>query len=356
MISKMIWVGSALVAFAASGAAEQGAFMLTPDIHGNSVAFTREGDIWIADLATGVANRLTRHDGIESKVRFSPDGSQIAFMGQYDGGFQVYVMPVTGGVPKRVTNHVTGTVLEDWTPDGTKLLCRGPVADNISQPFLVNANGGPEEPLPIQKIGMGQIGPNNQIVFCKNTDIAGGAWFRYHGGARNDIWLGDLTTKSFKKIYESKFQAQYPQWVGNRVYFVLENSASWTIASVNASGGDFKRHTAPSSEVIYELQTDGKRLVYVKGNGLELFDPAKNSAMPLKLELSGDRIHARPTKVDAAANATGYTITPSGKRILVETRGQILTVPVKEGEIRVWKSLPGVRLQLATMSPNGKHP
>lgn len=336
-------------------AAEPGAFMLTPDIHGDRVLFTREGDIWIGNLATGTAQRLTRHEGLESKARFSPDGTRIAFQAQYDGGgTQIYVMPVAGGIPKRVTNRLNAAGLDDWTPDGKKLLCRGPGAEGVPEPFLIAADGGPEERIPLQKMGMGQIGPNGKLAFCRFGDIAGGAWFRYKGGSRNDIWLGDLASNNFKKIFDSKTQAQYPQWIGDRVFFIHENEASWTINSVAGSGGSPKRHSDPVGEVVYDMQSDGKRLIYVRGTSLEVLDPASGKTQKVDLDLNSDRIWMRPQRVDAAANVASTSITPTGKRLLVETRGQIISAPVKEGEVKVWKTMPGVRLQLPTMSPNGK--
>lgn len=343
------------VSYSAMALAEPGAFMLSPDIHGDQVVFTREGDLWIGNLVTGDARRLTRHEGLENRARFSPDGTQIAFNAAYDGGgSQVYVMSVSGGIPRRVTNHLNSAALEDWTPDGRKLLCRGPGPEGTPEPFLVPASGGAEEPIPLQKLGMGQIGEGNKLAFCRFGDISGGAWFRYRGGSRNDIWVGDLNTMSFKKAFESKTQAQYPQWVGDRIFFVHETDANWTITSVQGSGGGAKKHGASSSEVVYDLQSDGKRLIYVRGNGLEVFDPTSGKAAPVDLDLKSDRIWMRPTRVDANAIMPSYSITPTGKRLLVESRGQILTVPVKEGEVRVWKAMPGVRLQLPVMSPNGK--
>jgi tricorn protease len=346
----------ASLAFAACSAlADEGAFLLAPDIHGDRVVFTREGDLWLGDLGTGQARRLTRHAGIETRARFSPDGSKIAFQGQYDGGgSQVYVMPTEGGVPQRVTNRINAAFIEDWTPDGRKLLCRGPGPEFVWQPFLVPAGGGPEEPLPIERLGMGQIGTDGRLAFCRYPDVSGGAWFRYQGGARNDIWVGDLTTRSFRKIFESKTQAQFPQWIGDRVFFVHENDATWTVNSVSGNGGGAKRHTSPSSDVVYDLQSDGKRLIYVRGNGLEVFDPAANQALPVKLTLNSDRIHMREMRVDIGPGVESYSVTPTGKRILVESRGQIISVPAKEGEVRVWKAMPGVRLQKPEMSPDGK--
>jgi len=346
----------ASLAFTASlSIAEEGAFMLAPDIHGNRVVFTREGDLWLGDLATGQARRLTRHQGNETRARFSPDGTKIAFQATYDGGgTQVYVMPVEGGTPVRVTNRLTAALLEDWTPDGQKLLCKGPGAEFVMQPFLIPANGGHEQQLPIERLGMGQYAADGRLAFCKYADISGGAWFRYQGGSRNDIWVADLKTNSFKKAFESKTQAQYPQWIGDRIFFVHENDATWTINSVNGQGGGAKRHTESSTDVVYDLQSDGKRLIYVRGNGLEMFDPAANKASAVNFELNSDMIHMRPTRVDVAQFTESYGITPTGKRVLVEARGQIVTAPVREGEVRLWKAVPGARLQKPEMSPDGK--
>lgn len=355
MLAKRGLTLASLALAASLSLAEEGAFMLAPDIHGDRVVFTREGDLWLGDLSTGQARRLTRHQGNETRARFSPDGTKIAFQATYDGGgTQVYVMPVDGGTPVRVTNRLTAALLEDWTPDGQKLLCKGPGPEFVMQPFLVPSTGGHEQSLPIERMGMGQYTADGRLAFCKYADISGGAWFRYQGGSRNDIWVADLKTNSFKKAFESKTQAQYPQWIGDRIYFVHENDATWTINSVSGQGGGAKRHTEPSSDVVYDLQSDGKRLIYVRGNGLEMFDPATNKATSVNFELNSDMIHMRPTRVDVGQFTESYGITPTGKRVLVEARGQIVTAPVREGEVRLWKAIPGARLQKPEMSPDGK--
>jgi tricorn protease len=351
----MRWAVLSLGALTAGSAlADPGTFLLTPDIHGDRVAFTREGDIWIGNLQTGEAHRLTRYAGLEQRPRFSPDGTRIAFTAQYEGPTQVYVMPVDGGIPVRITNHLNAATLDDWTPDGSKLLCRGPGAEGVPEPFFIPAAGGAEERIPLQKMGMGTVLPDGRLAFTRFGDIAGGAWFRYAGGSRNDIWVGDLTALTFKKVFESKTQAQYPQYADGRIYFVQENNATWTINSVGLDGGGAKKLTAPSDDQIYELQSDGTRMVYVRGANLYMYDPATAKESPISMDLNSDLIHMRPTRVDAAAFVESGTMTPTAKRLLMETRGQILSVPVKEGETRLWKAIPGVRLQKPVMSPDGK--
>ena len=96
----------------------------TPDIHGDRVVFSAEGDLWLGSLTAGTAARITTHEGTEKQPRFSPDGKWIAFTGEYDGGKDVYVMPAEGGAPRRLTFDPFGAEMVAWNPDGKNILFR----------------------------------------------------------------------------------------------------------------------------------------------------------------------------------------------------------------------------------------
>ena len=83
----------AALALIAGPASAQTKLLRFPDIHGDRIVFTYGGDLWTASTAGGAATRLTTHPGMEVFAKFSPDGQQIAFTGQYDGDEQVYVVP-----------------------------------------------------------------------------------------------------------------------------------------------------------------------------------------------------------------------------------------------------------------------
>src|SRR5437762_12484667 len=83
----------------------EGRLLRFPNIHGQQIAFVYAGDIWTVSTQGGIARRLTSHPGLEIFPKFSPDGSKIAFSGQYDGNFNVYVMPAEGGQPKQLTDE-----------------------------------------------------------------------------------------------------------------------------------------------------------------------------------------------------------------------------------------------------------
>ena len=74
-----------------------------PAIHGDTIVFTAEGDLWRVSVNGGVAQRLTTHPAEESRAAISPDGKTIAFSAAYEGPTEVYTVPIDGGVPVRQT-------------------------------------------------------------------------------------------------------------------------------------------------------------------------------------------------------------------------------------------------------------
>src|SRR5579862_3542174 len=126
------------------------AFMRSPDIHGDEVVYTCEGDLWIGDLKTRKAVRLTRDAGTEMDGRFSPDGTMIAYDGELDGVREIYVMPVTGGAPKRLTYLDVFADMVCWK-DSHTLIFRTVNYPNSTGPALysVDVAGGEPRRLPL---------------------------------------------------------------------------------------------------------------------------------------------------------------------------------------------------------------
>jgi tricorn protease len=153
--SFRLWYAVCLLALAAVCAVAETApprMLRTPDVHGDRIVFSAEGDLWLGSLATGTASRITTHEGSEYGPRFSPDGKWIAFTGEYDGGRDVYVMPADGGAPRRLTYDPFSAEMAGWTPDSAKVLFRSRRAVPMVGPrlYLVPVAGGLPEPLPME--------------------------------------------------------------------------------------------------------------------------------------------------------------------------------------------------------------
>ncbi len=101
-LKKLLLLWIVLVFLAGVGLAQEmqeGRLMRFPDIYKDKIVFMYGGDLWLASSSGGEAHRITSDPGRELFPKFSPDGKWIAFTGQYDGNFNVYVMPAQGGQP-----------------------------------------------------------------------------------------------------------------------------------------------------------------------------------------------------------------------------------------------------------------
>ncbi len=93
-----------------------------PDVSDQHIVFAYAADLWVVDRDGGAARRLTSFQGVESDPKFSPDGTMVAFSGQYDGNVDVYVVPVEGGEPSRLTWHPGADACRGWTNDGSRVV------------------------------------------------------------------------------------------------------------------------------------------------------------------------------------------------------------------------------------------
>ena len=340
---------------AAQAVAEQARPLLRrPTIHGDMVAFNCEGDLWVGDLKTGQATRLTS-SGQTSGPLFSPDGKQIAFAAAYDGVWETYLIPTDGGAPRRLTYLNRYANPRAWAADGKSLFIQAPSPQGKTATlYRVAEKGGFPEPLPLETVSHASGAPDGARIVFTRIPRADAPWFRYEGGKKNDIWIGDVQRNTYRKVYSARYTCEYPVWVGERIAFVADEGGAFSVLSTRPDGSDLKRLAGPFNQEIRSLNSDGKRLIYERAFGLEICDPDAHKTTAVSFHLHSDLVHTRPGLVPATRQVVDAQIGPTGKRVLVETRGQIVTLPVKEGEARVLLAKEGVRYRAAAFAPNAK--
>lgn len=326
----------------------------SPDISGNKVVFTAEGDLWLGDINNHSARRITTDPGVETNAHFSPDGEKIAFTASYDGGADIYTMDAEGGAPNRITFTGAGPTVLGWTPDGKQIVYRSsvnvPVGFGRHFLYVVNANGG----VPV-KIGV----PEGEFASFRSDGVMAyvpvsnewANWFRYKAGRKDEVWLLHPDGKFEKAISEAGI-ATTPVWVGKDIVFVSEKSGSSNL--YRKTDHSIEPLTRYSSGAVRYPATDGKRVIFQHGPGLGVVDLQTGSVQELEFDLTTDRIHAREQRVPLNANLTSVAIGPTGKRVVVGSRGQIVSVPVENGDFRLLENKPGTRAILPTWSPDGK--
>lgn len=356
---RLLALVTALCACAALAQTAPTHLMRFADVRGDAVVFTYEGDLWLAPTAGGDARRLTSDPAEERYAKFSPDGKWLAFTASYDGGVDVYVMPAAGGVPVRRTWHPSPDLVLGWTPDGKEILFRSrrEYPFRGEQVFVVPAAGGPERKLPVDRAGLAALSPDGKsLAYCR----LGGetrTWKRHQGGDAQDLWVGSLETGDFRVIAPWRGADNYPMWYGDSIVFASDREAGTVnLFKVDVKGGAVTALTKyTDADVKYPSLGDG-RVVFQYKEKLHLLDLAGGTVRALEVRIPSDRVPVRAEWQDPAENTGVFGLNPDGSRLLLESRGEILSVPAEKeagASLNLTKT-SGSREKDPAWSPDGK--
>src|SRR6516225_10009678 len=334
-----------------------------PAVSRTHVAFGYAGDLWIVPREGGEARRLTNGVGLETDPIFSPDGTQVAFTGEYEGNLDVYVVPTAGGTPRRLTYHPGIDMAVGWTPDGKQVLFRSDRSSysRFNRLFTVPVEGGglpTELPLPMGEEG--SFSPDgSKLVYVPfwNRRSAPGAyisWKHYRGGKASPIWIASLADSKIEKIPRKDSNDSNPMWIGDKVYFLSDRDGPVSLYSYDPASKEVNRIQAANGQDILSASGGNGAIVYEQLGALQELDLASGRTRPIDIRLSGDFPAVRPKYEKVAKKIRSANISPSGVRAVFEARGEILTVPAEKGAIRNVTQTPGVAERHPAWSPDGK--
>jgi tricorn protease len=374
MRRESIWSLILLLTFALSATAQapdEARLLRFPTIHGNTVVFTSAGNLDTVPASGGIARRLTNHDGFEMFARFSPDGKQIAFTGQYDGNTEVYVMPSEGGTPKRLTYTATlgrddvsdrmgpNNIVIDWTPDGKNILFRSRMNsfnDFIGQLFTVSVDGGLPEQLPLPRGGFGTYSPDGSKLVYNRIFREFRTWKRYRGGLTDEIWTYDFKTKKTEQFTENVASDIIPMWVDDAIYFLSDRDEikRFNIWRLDPKSKEVVQVTK-FTEFDCKFPSKGDSgIVFENGGYIYKLDPKTQKADKIPIRILEDSASARGGLTNVGKNVYSYALSPDGKRAVFTARGDVFTVPATSGLTRNLTNSPGVHDRYAEWSPDGK--
>jgi tricorn protease len=354
----------AAAALPAAAAVEPHAGMLRyPDVSSSHIAFLYAGDLWLVPRQGGTAVPLASPPGEEQYPRFSPDGTTLAFMGNYDGDIDLYTVPVTGGAPFRVTHHPATETLTDWTPDGRLIFFATGVRDypRAQELFSVPATGGLFEKLPVPYGANGSVSADGQWLAYTPYSRDHRTWKRYRGGMATDVWLFHLTDQTARRITEWEGTDTQPMWHGGKVYYLSDGGPEHklNIWVHDVETGERAQVTAHAD---YDVKwpaigpDDGGpgAIVYQLGPELRLLDLASGSSEAVRITIPGARPKLRPQRLDAADVIRGRAVSPTGARVALDARGDIWTLPAEHGQPRNLTRTSGVAERTPSWSPDGR--
>src|SRR5512140_3520376 len=200
-----------------------------PAVSADRIAFVYAGDIWLVSKKGGTAVRLSSPAGEEMFPRFSPDSTKIAYSADYDGNLDVYVVPVAGGEPVRLTYHPMADRVIDWTPDGKRVLFasgRESGRQRFNQFYSVGLDGGLPQKLPVPYGEFGASSPDGTefVYMPQSQDFR--TWKRYRGGWAPDLWLFNLKTLASRNLTNNPANDAQPMWHGKTIYFLSDRGAN----------------------------------------------------------------------------------------------------------------------------------
>ncbi len=337
--------------------------MRFPDVSGDKIVFVYGEDLWVVPRAGGVAAPLASPAGEEALPRFSPDGKTVAFVGNYDGNEDIYTIPVEGGPATRITYHPNAELLCDWTPDGNLIYSSSAFAGLARQSQLFVR--GLADPLPkLLPVPYGTNGAvNGDGTWLAYTPHSHDyrTWKRYRGGMASDVWLFNLKTNESKQITDFEGTDSLPMWFGDHVYYVSDAGPEHrlNIWDYNTSNGERRQLTRFEKDDCKFPSIgpgpDGKGEIIVQnGASLYLVQLSDGSATPVQVTVPGDRPKLRPRSVDASNWIAAGDLSPTAKRVAVEARGDIWTIPAKTGTARNLTRTSGIAERDPSWSPDGK--
>ncbi len=334
-----------------------------PDISAKHVVFVYANDIWIAPREGGLASPLASPPGAEASPKFSPDGTHIAFVGNYDGNRDLYTIPVTGGLPQRVTHHPDEEALCDWTAGGDLLFFFDGLAPlrRQTQLFVVSPGGGLPRQCPVPYGANGAISPDGRYLAYTPHTIDNRTWKRYRGGMATDIWLMDLQTRDAKRITEWEGTDTQPMWQGSTLYYLSDAGREhrlniWaydTLKGQRRQVTTFSEYDAKSPSIGPGPRGEGE-IILQYGPWLVAIELPSGNQRLINIQIPGDRSAPRPRSVDVSKFLGNFDLSPTAKRAVVEARGDIWTLPAGNGIPRNLTATSGTAERDPAWSPDGR--
>ena len=359
----------ALTSLSFSQPMPEGRLLRFPDVASDKIVFSYGGDLWLVGREGGVARRITSHPGQELFGKFSPDGKWLAFTAQYDGNYNVYITPSEGGEPKQLTFHPGAGLIRErmgvenevitWTNDSKHIVYltrRDTFNDWFGRLYSVSVEGGVSEPLPLDKGGLTSYSPDGSKIAYNRIFRNFRTWKRYQGGMAQDISIYDFNTHALQQVPHEDWTDTFPMWHGDTIYFDSDRGPEHrlNLYSYNVSSKEIKQLTHFTDFDVNWPSLGPDAIVFENGGYLYLFELSTQKSRKLTIYLPGDRDLARKRWANVSKLVTAYDISPDGKRAVLTARGDVFTVPAKEGSIRNLTRTPGIREKYATWSPDGR--
>jgi tricorn protease len=329
-----------------------------PAISKTHIAFVYAGDIYVADRQGKNPQRLTSHPAIEEAPHFSPDGKTIAFTADYDSNKDVYLIDTTGGQPRRLTWHPSSDKVVGWHPEGESVVFMSPremASGRSGHLYQVNTSGGFPEKVMQALAFEGEFNNNGKLLAYRpyrTAHIGASGWRNHRGGSTPPIWIMDLAKNRYTEVPHESASDTNPMWIGDNVYFLSDRDKTKNL--YRYANGNINQVTQFKDWDIVSADTYATDIIYMQGSALFVLDTKNAKTQKISININPDLPQMRPQWKDAMQAMTSSQLSSTGKRVLISGRGEVFTVPVKDGSTRNISGTSGVSERDALWSPKGE--
>jgi tricorn protease len=310
-----------------------------PSPDGKQVAFSWQGDLWLAPIAGGVAQRLTVHPAYDFAPIWSPDGKKIAFTSDRHGNDDVFVLHLDTGAVQRLTYFSGRDRAWGWTPDSRAVLFESrresePYGADFSA-YVVPLDGGTPYRLHKASGSPFALSPDGRRVAFVRRDSA---WWRkgYKGSAQGDLWLLERATNRYVRLTDTDTPDTLPMWGadGRTLYFVSERDGTANLYAMDIQTRRVRQLTRFKDDGVRfpQISANGAVITFEQGMDVYRLDTATGAMQVIPLQVPAQDARAAETVRRAfSANVDDYAIAPDGKEFVFAVRGELFAARFPDG-------------------------
>lgn len=363
-----------------------------PTLHQNQIVFTAEGDLWRVPVRGGQAVRLTTHAAEESYPAISPDGQWLAFVADYEGVPEAYVMPLNGGIPKRVSYENSRVRVQGWTADGQVLYSTDsvmgpanqwvlrtvnpatldtstlPLTDAIEGSYNLRAegrvidradgeqaNGNDAESTP-STITIDPVNPEALFFTRFGLQTTGDNTRIYRGGAMGQIWRFSSGDEEATLLTDSHIgSVRRPMVDGTRVYFISDGDGTPNLWAMDENGENLEQLTQYTDWQVWAADIHNGRIVYQLGADLKLLDTRTGESEVIDIRLTSDFAERQTRWLDDPLQyLQNVSYTGNHEQVVLTARSQIAIAGKTPHRLIEVATPEGSRSREAVLSPDGR--
>ena len=339
----------------------QQGYYRAPALHDQRLVFTAEGDLWTQTLGQAQATRLTTQGAEEIGAKISNDGQWVAYSADYDGATEVYVIPITGGVAKRVSFENSRVRVQGWTAKGEVLYS----TDNAFGPAnywvlrTVNPDTLMTTDLPLADAIEGAVDAKGEYVYFTRFGLqaTGDNNKVYRGGAKGELWRYKLGSKSEAQPLTANHEGsvRQPMVWQDKLYFISDSDGNDNLWSMALDGSQITQVSHYKAWQIRSASLDNGQIVFQQGADIKVFDLATAKDTTLDIRLLSDFPARREQWVkDPLDYITASHFSPKGDKAIITARNQIALASTDGSRLITLDTPSDSRVRNGVMSPDGK--